>query len=165
MEFITLVYVGESSRIMILCDHIAPITDLAFVKDDTHIVTTASDGSVYGWKVGATTRDSEYVCKGVPATLVAISKSSVTGNTRECTIVACFESNYDQTSIAANAVFRKKESGKWLRKMHQSGGSVENAAAVDVAALFNAQNNVNSGKSRHSQGSFGTAIFSYPFKK
>ena len=140
---------------MILCDHIAPITDLAFVKDDTYIVTSATDGSVYGWKVGATTRDNEFVCKGVPATLVAISKSSVAGNTKECTVVACFENNYDQTSIAANAVFRKKESGKWLRKMNQSNGSAENLSAGDVAELMNTQSNALSGKTKHSPGSFG----------
>lgn len=141
---------------MILCDHIAPITDLTFLKDDSQIVTSASDGSVYSWKVGAVTRDSEFVCKGVPATLVAVSKSSLTGSTKDCTIVACFEHNYEISSIAAMAVFKKKESGKWLRKMNQGAVGADSIGGDDVAEIMTVHNSTLLGSSKHSSGSFGS---------
>ncbi len=102
---------------MILCDHSAPITDLCFMRDDASLITTSSDGSVYSWQLGAPTRDQEYVCKGISATRLAISKNKE----KDCYIVACFESQADDVlPLAANVVKLRRQSSIAIRKLSKS---------------------------------------------
>ena len=74
---------------MVICDHIAPITDVDFNRDDSRIITTSSDGCIYYWKIGALTRDQEYVFKGMTVNKVALSKNSK----KETHIVALCENH------------------------------------------------------------------------
>jgi len=78
---------GVPSRVMTMLDHAASITDLAFDRNDTRIITTASDGAIYGWKIGETSRDQEHVFKGVSVNRVAISKTQ----RDKCTIAVSFD--------------------------------------------------------------------------
>jgi WD40 repeat protein len=75
---------GVPNRVMVLTDHSANVTDLAFSPDDTKLFTTSADGSVYEWLYGKAGRTSDFVVKGVPAMLVSCSPSVGT-------IVAYFE--------------------------------------------------------------------------
>ena len=63
-DYYTSNIMGNAVRIMVLCDHVQAITDIMFSDDDSHVYTTANDGSVYSWIVGGTNRDKEYTYKG-----------------------------------------------------------------------------------------------------
>lgn len=80
---------GQPTRIMMLTDHIAPITDIAFSRDDSILFTTSSDGSIYSWIVGAYSRHQEYVHRGVSARRVAVTKNH--NSESENYIIACYE--------------------------------------------------------------------------
>lgn len=80
---------GQPTRIMMLTDHIAPITDFAFSRDDSVLFTTSSDGSIYSWIVGAYSRHQEYVHRGVSARRVAVTKNH--NSESENYIIACYE--------------------------------------------------------------------------
>jgi len=80
---------GQPTRIMMLTDHIAPITDIAFSRDDTVLFTTSSDGSIYSWIVGAHSRHQEYVQRGVSARKVAVTKNH--NSETENYIIVCYE--------------------------------------------------------------------------
>jgi len=80
---------GQPTRIMMLTDHIAPITDIAFSRDDSVLFTTSSDGSIYSWIVGAYSRHQEYVHRGVSARRVAVTKNH--NSESENYIIACYE--------------------------------------------------------------------------
>jgi WD40 repeat protein len=85
---------GLPARVMVLCDHIAPITDAEFSRDDSRIITASSDGCLYHWKVGAFNRDQEFVCKGVSITKVALSKTKG----KETHIIAVCESHNEYST-------------------------------------------------------------------
>eukprot|EP01033_Poteriospumella_lacustris_P009178 gene9178-6604_t len=91
-------------RVVSLCDHISPITDLVFLRGDLKIVTTSLDGSVYSWNIGGAARDKEFVQKGIAATHVVATKH----HKKTCTIVASFESD---VSEAAMGVFPSSAQG------------------------------------------------------
>ena len=61
---------------MTMMDHTGTISDLVFSHDDTRLITTSSDGSVYEWEMGSTTgriAQHEYYIKGTPCTKVAMN--------------------------------------------------------------------------------------------
>lgn len=84
---------GFPSRVMVMTDHISPITDIQFNRDDTFLYTTSSDGCVYGWKVGGRVRHQEFVYRGFSATRIALSKHHKQEN--DCYIIACFDSSIE----------------------------------------------------------------------
>lgn len=125
---------GLPSRIMVICDHIAPITDVDFNRDDSRIITTSSDGCIYYWKVGALTRDQEYVFKGMTVNKVALSRNKV----KETHIVALCETHNEFQSLhqgPADALMLRRQSTVLLRR---STRSIDPAAiAADALAFTN----------------------------
>lgn len=114
---------GYPSRVMVLCDHIAPITDVEFSRDDSRIITASSDGCVYYWKVGALTRDQEYVFKGMSVNKVALSKTKL----KETHIVAlceCHSEFQPQYQGPAEAMMLRRQSSVLQRRStrHGDGG-------------------------------------------
>jgi hypothetical protein len=100
---------------MTMCDHVSPISDLVFLQDDTEIITSSTDGSVYSWKVGATSRNKEYVQKGVAATHVAVSKKLRQDNI----IIVSFESNatHDPSTFVSETVRKRRASSIAVRRV------------------------------------------------
>ncbi len=122
-------------RLMALLDHINPITDLSFFRDDKCIVTTSSDGSVYSWVVGATQRSKEYLHKGIAATHVAVTKHLKS----RVTIIASFESlSSDAVPVAAEIIKRRRLSSFAMRRISSSG-----SAAVDGNLELRGSRNTN----------------------
>lgn len=108
---------------MVLCDHIASITDVEFSRDDSRIITTSSDGCVYYWKLGALTRDQEYVFKGMSVNKVALSKTKA----KETHIIAVCESHNEfqnQHQGPAEAMMLRRQSTVLQRRStrHGEGG-------------------------------------------
>ena len=90
---------------MIIVDHTSPITDLVFTQDDSRIITTSLEGTVYESKIGDTTRCGEYIYKDIAAMMVTVSKTKLI---KDSTIVAYYTNKVDETSIAATYVTKKK---------------------------------------------------------
>jgi hypothetical protein len=109
---------------MILNDHIAPITDVDFSRDDSRIITTSSDGCIYYWKVGALTRDQEYVFKGMSVNKVALSKTKA----KETHIVAICEAHGEHQSQhlgPAEAMVLRRQSTVLQRRSTRHGDGVD----------------------------------------
>jgi hypothetical protein len=115
---------GFPQRVMILNDHIAPITDVDFSRDDSRIITTSSDGCIYYWKVGALTRDQEYVFKGMSVNKVALSKTKA----KETHIVAICEAHGEHQSQhqgPAEAMMLRRQSTVMQRRSTRHGDGVD----------------------------------------
>jgi WD40 repeat protein len=97
-------------RVVSLCDHISPITDIVFLRGDLKVITTSLDGSVYSWNINGAQRDKEFVHKGVAATHVVATKH----HSKTCTIIACFESEVFEVNsflhVNNSAAHRRKHS-------------------------------------------------------
>lgn len=124
---------------MVLCDHIAPITDVDFSRDDSRIITTSSDGCIYYWKVGALTRDQEYVFKGMSVNKVALSKSKA----KETHIIAVCEGHSEfqnQHQGPAEAMMLRRQSTVLMRRStrHGDGGG----APLDAHSSFMGNSNI-----------------------
>lgn len=109
---------------MTMYDHVSPISDIVFLRDDTQIITTSIDGSVYSWDVGAASRSCEYVQKGVAATHVAVSNKQNQDNL----IFISFESNatHDPSTFVSETVRRRRASSVAVRRISTAlnfGGS------------------------------------------
>ena len=107
-----------------MCDHIAPITDVDFSRDDSRIITTSSDGCVYYWKVGAANRDQEYVFKGMSVNKVALSKTKQ----KETHIIAVCEA-YSEHQVQhqgpAETMMLRRQSTVMLRRSARTGQADE----------------------------------------
>lgn len=124
-----------------ICDHIAPITDVDFNRDDSRIITTSSDGCIYYWKVGALTRDQEYVFKGMTVNKVALSKNSK----KETHIVALCENHNESQGHQgpAEAMLMRRQSTMMQRRNTRS----IDAAAIAADALAFTHNSTSYGPS------------------
>lgn len=120
---------AQPSRLMVMSDHIAPITDLAFSRDDSMIFTSSSDGSVYSWKFGAQSRDQEFVFKGVPATKLCVTRHTAKTNY----IIASFECQAESKLLLAAEVVktRRRSSLAIRRNSAQGGGSLPGSITQD----------------------------------
>lgn len=106
---------GSPYRVMTLTDHVAPITDLVFLRDDSGLITSSNDGSVYSWIIGAKTRDKEFIRKGYAVTHLTVGKH------QGCkTIIASFESITTGTEstlpLATDIVRRRRQSSIAIRR-------------------------------------------------
>lgn len=120
---------------MTLTDHVAPITDLAFTRDDCGLVTSSNDGSVYSWIVGAKSRDKEFVKKGYAVTHVCVGKN------QGCkTIIASFESvvagGESTVPLANDVVRRRRQSSIAIRRSAKATN--DRSSSRDFTALNNA---------------------------
>jgi len=64
---------------MTMMDHTGTISDIIFSHDDTRLITTSNDGSVYEWEMGSSTGripQHEYYIKGTPCTKVAMNANN-----------------------------------------------------------------------------------------
>lgn len=146
-------------RVVALCDHIAPITDLIFLRGDTKIVTSSSDGCVYQWAVGHAARDKEFVLKGIAATHIAASLHqrvggmiavSFVGAAAESVSTAAAVINKRRTSILMN---RRMSSRGFGDDSNNNGPSRDSSADLSKALsafAVNKSNNDNS-SSLHNQ--------------
>ena len=121
---------------MILCDHIATITDVDFSRDDSRIITTSSDGSIYYWKVGALNRDQEYVFKGMAVNKVALSKT----RQKEAHIIAVCESHGEyqaglQAQTPAETMMLRRQSTVLMRRATRNGASALEGAGEGPPGL------------------------------
>lgn len=98
---------GYFTRVMFLSDHTTPIVDLVFSHDDTRIYTSGNDGSVYSWKLGAKSRETDFYLKGLVATCLTSSPSPSTsiGNS----IAACFESSDFTAALVGKSRQQKRQ--------------------------------------------------------
>jgi WD40 repeat protein len=104
-------------RVMTMCDHANPITDIVFFQNDSKVITTSSDGSVYSWTVGATTRSSEFVQKGLAASKIAVSRNHKSSPT----IIVAFENLTGETGLTtADMIKRRRLSSFASRKISSS---------------------------------------------
>jgi WD40 repeat protein len=60
----------KPTLVMALMEHTAPITDIIFSCDDKVIYTSAADGTIYSWELGAEKRHADYMNKSLPATKI-----------------------------------------------------------------------------------------------
>ena len=91
---------GTPRRIMVITDHTAAITELVFSADDTGIFTSGLDGAVYQYSVGVSTRQGEYIYKGLPISrLVACCHSN--------DVIAYVEPAIDVVAVNRSKTFRR----------------------------------------------------------
>ncbi len=127
---------------MVICDHVAAITDVDFNRDDSRIITTSSDGCIYYWKLGALTRDQEYVFKGMAVNKVALSRN----NKKETHIVALCETHNEFTNQPqgpAEAMMMRRQSTMLQRRSTRG----LDAAAMAADALAFTRSNTSYGPS------------------
>jgi hypothetical protein len=91
-------------RLMVLSDHMSPITDITFFENDKKIITTSSDGAVYSWQIGATTRSKEFICKGIAATKICVNS----GQKCRTTLIATFENVSTETLAVSQEIIRRR---------------------------------------------------------
>lgn len=123
---------GIFTRVMVLADHSATITDLAFSKDDAHIYTSSSDGCIYSWDTYATSRNGDFMYKGISASKVVVG-DQVGSN---MSIVALFENEKSEKMItAAGAAVQATGSGGGRRSSNVSRNKQANSRLTKTALL------------------------------
>lgn len=124
-------------RVIALCDHISPITDLIFLRGDTKLVTTSVDGSVYSWRMDKMSREKEFVQKGIAATHIAATKHRAD----TCTIAVSFESSASsdqQAAPLATAVMQRRRQSNMMQR--RASSNVDTASLGDLSHSHNHSN-------------------------
>jgi hypothetical protein len=114
-----------------------------FSRDDSRIITTSSDGCVYYWKVGAHTRDQEYVFKNMSVNKIALSKSKA----KETHIVAICEAHSEhqtQNVGPAEAMILRRQSTVMQRRSTRQGEALQDLA--HAPSVLNMQDYADGGK-------------------
>lgn len=120
---------GNPCRVMAMCDHVATVTDISFLRDDSRMITISNDGSVYSWLMGGAGREKEYVCKGIAATHLAVT----THHPDKTTIIVSFEGQAETVNLAAEVVRKRRQSSIAMRSMSKIDALSRNGSVPSIA--------------------------------
>lgn len=137
---------GLPERTMIMTDHVAYITDIAFSRDDDKIYTCAADGAAYEWNISRQTtgRCHDYLMKGMPAIRIAVSPST-------SFIAASFEMDYTPTNKRLT-LMRSTSNAPSRQNSNQLDDFVSSFSTVHRRTGFAQANNTNNNNSPSTSG-------------